>query len=408
MGCHVLRGGVYFDGPKQDRHQPTPEDDGVMRTVCHRITMIAMIAVLVGLQVVLPRPALADIGDISVGGVWVCRLTRGAAGLTLEQRVEQINQRIVDVLSLPELTRRQIAVEVRAVGDGAAIVAADITVMTVTPADAAGTGVPVHEVANQWTARLVQGLRNALPGREVIARMYAPRPATRPEESQRLVEITWYWQGTWMGDGSQVTPDDPGRYTVQFSRDGRVAVRADCNRGAGTYDRRGQSLTVSVQALTKAACRPGSLERRYLAQLNAVDRVSWPGDILVLGLKDDSGAMRFSAVLTEARVTGTVTHRQRSALPTDAIVRVQLLDASKTDAPAIVLGQQTIATRDRQAPFAFEIRYDPRNVTASTVVVVRATITVGDRLLFTTTTAQRVVTGGYPSEGIEVVVQLVR
>jgi len=379
-----------------------------MCALYRRTVTIVVVAVLVAIQAALPGPARADIGDISVGGVWVCRLTRGAAGLTLEQRVEQINQRIVDVLSLPELTRRQIAVEVRAVGDGAAIVVADITVMTVTPADAAGTGVPVHEVANQWAARLVQGLRVALPGREVIARMYAPRPATRPEESQRLVESTWYWQGTWMGDGSQVTPDDPGRYTVQFSRDGKVAVRADCNRGAGTYDRRGQSLTMSVRAITRAACRRGSLESPYLTQLNAVELLSWPGDLLVLGLKNDAGAMRFSAVLAEARVSGIVTYRQRSALPADAIVHVQLWDILRAEAPAVMLGQQTIATRGRQAPFPFEVRYDPRGVSPTATLILRATIAVGDRVLFTNLAAQRVVTGGHPSEGIEVVVQLVR
>jgi len=379
-----------------------------MRSMWQRLATAVAIAALVGVQALVPRPALADIGDISVGGVWVCRLTRGASGLTLEQRVEQINQRIADVLSLPELTRRDIPVDVRPVGDSAAIIVADITVITVSPADAAGTSVPVIEVANQWAARLVQGLRVALPGRNVIARMYAPRPSPRPEESQRFADIVWYWQGSWMGDGSQIVPDDPARYTVQFSRDGRVAVRADCNRGAGTYERRGQALTVSVRAQTLAACRSGSLERRYLTQLNAVDRLSWPGDLLVLGLKDDSGAMRFSAVLAEARVSGVVTYRQRSALPTDAVVHVQLLDVSKADAPAVVVGQQTLAPKGRQAPFAFEIKYDPRPLSPTATLVLRATITVGDRLLFTTTTAQRVATAGYPSEGIEVVVQLVR
>ncbi|HEY6102252.1 MAG TPA: YbaY family lipoprotein [bacterium] len=42
------------------------------------------------------------------------------------------------------------------------------------------------------------------------------------------------------------------------------------------------------------------------------------------------------------------------------------------------------------------------------MIVVRATITVGGRLLFTTTSAQRVITGGYPTESIEIVVQPVR
>jgi putative lipoprotein len=291
---------------------------------------------------------------------------------------------------------------------------ADIIVITVTPADAAGTSVPVVEVANQWAARLIQGLRVALPGRNVIERMYAPRPALprpsapRPAESQPFADVVWYWQGSWIGDGSQLVPDDPGRYSVLFSRDGRVAVRADCNRAAGTYERRGQALTVSVRAQTSAACRAGSYERRFLTQLNAVESVSWPGELLVLSLKNDTGAMRFSAVLAEARVSGVVTYRQRSALPTDAAIHVQLLDVSKADAPAVVVGQQTLMSQGRQPPFPFEIKYDPRRLAPTATLVLRVTITVGDRLLFATTSAQRVATAGYPSEGIEVVVQLVR
>jgi len=383
----------------------TSEYHGVI--LYHRIMTIVMVAALVGFHVVLPEPAAAEIGDISVGGVWVCRLTHGAAGLTPEQRVAQVNQRITDVLSLPELARRQIVVEVRPVGDGAAIVTSDIVVMTVMPADTGGTGLPIHEVANQWAARLAQGLRRALPGREVITRLYAQPLVLGPEDA-RLVEATWYWQGTLMTNGSRVVPDDPERYTLQFSRDGRVAVRADCNRGIGKYGRRGQAFNVSVRAVTKAACPAGSQEGRYLAQLNGVARVSWRGDVLVLGLKYDSGAMRFSPGLREARVTGTVTYRQGGALPTDAVVHVQLLDASRADVAAVVLGQQIIAMRGRQVPVAFEITYDPSKVPANAVVVLRATIAASGGLLFTTATVQRVVTGGYPREGIEVVVVSVK
>jgi hypothetical protein len=104
-------------------------------------------------------------------------------------------------------------VEVRLVGDAAAIVAADITIMTVSPADGAGTGVPVYEVANQWGARLAQGLRRALPGREVVARMYAQPSVPRPDDTQRLIGTTWYWQRTLMNDGSEFVPNsaDHGR-----------------------------------------------------------------------------------------------------------------------------------------------------------------------------------------------------
>ncbi len=380
--------------------------EGFVRA-CPRVRMVVIAAALMALQAVLPGPAAADIGDISVGGVWVCRLTHGTSGLTLEQRDREINRRITDVLSLPELKRRQIAVEVRLAGATAAIVAADITIMTVTPADAAGTGVPVYEVANQWGTRLAQGLGRALPGREVIARMYAPPPVPRPKDAERLVGITWYWQGTLMSDDSQFVPDDRRRYTVLFSRDGRVAVRADCNRGAGKYVLEGRSLTISALAVTKAACPPGSLEQRFLAQLSNVASLLWRGDVLHLEIKFDSGTMTFSKALSEARVTGTVTYRQRIALPPDAVVDVWLQDVSRANAPAVLLGHQTIVAGGRQVPFAFEIKYDPSWITANAMVVVRATITVGGRLMFTTTTVQRVITGGYPSEGIELVLQQV-
>ncbi|MGQ0549074.1 MAG: YbaY family lipoprotein [Armatimonadota bacterium] len=374
----------------------------------NRIQMAGMVAVLLVLQAILPGPAAAEIGDISVGGVWICRLTTGASGMTLEQRVTQINQRITDVLSLPELGRRQILVEVRPVGAAAAIVVAEITIMTVISEDTTGTGVAAHEVANQWAARLAQGLRRALPGREVITRMHVQPPVPRPKEVRWLAGITWYWQGTLMHDGSQFIPDDRRRYTVFFSRHARVAVRADCNRGVGRYVLRGRVLTISGLALTKVACPPGSLERRFLAQLNDVGSLFRRRELLHLKIKYDSGAMTFGKVLSEAYVTGTVTYRQRIALPPDAVLNVQLRDASKADAQANVFGRRTIITGGRQVPLAFEIRYDSSRISANATVIVSATISMGGRLLFTTATVQRVITRGYPSKGIEVILEPVR
>jgi len=124
--------------------------------------VISIIAVA-GFVLSVAYPAIADIGDISVGGVWVCRITRGAGGLSLEQRVVQINRRITEVLSLPGTDRRSISISVRPLGPSATIVVADITVITVTPADAAGAHVTTMELARQWARRLGAGLQRALP-----------------------------------------------------------------------------------------------------------------------------------------------------------------------------------------------------------------------------------------------------
>jgi carbamoylphosphate synthase small subunit len=124
--------------------------------------VISIIAVA-SLVLAVAYPALADIGDISVGGVWVCRITRGAGGVTLEQRLVQIERQMTEVLSIPGIDRRTITVSVRPFGRSAAIVVADITVITVTSEDAAGTSVTTMELARQWARRLVAGLQRALP-----------------------------------------------------------------------------------------------------------------------------------------------------------------------------------------------------------------------------------------------------
>lgn len=92
----------------------------------------------------------------------------------------------------------------------------------------------------------------------------------------------------------ELVPADPRRYALAFAPDGRVAARADCNRATGTYARRGRVLTISVRAVTRAACPPGSLERPYLAQLSQVEAMNRRGDDLGLRLRGGVGTMVFS------------------------------------------------------------------------------------------------------------------
>jgi len=92
----------------------------------------------------------------------------------------------------------------------------------------------------------------------------------------------------------QRTIDTPDRYTVRFDSGGRLTVRADCNRGTGTYtvssDRR---LMVNPLALTRAMCQPGSMSDRFAAQVSRVTRYEVRGGDLYLTLASDSGTLRF-------------------------------------------------------------------------------------------------------------------
>ena len=104
-------------------------------------------------------------------------------------------------------------------------------------------------------------------------------------------------------------------------------------------------------------------------------------------------------------VTGTVTYLQRSALPPNAVIEVQLQDVSKMDVPAVVIATQTIEANGKQVPFPYLLKYDPAQIDPAHSYTVRATIKDGDQLLFTSTQAYPVITSSAPTRGVEIVVE---
>lgn len=89
-------------------------------------------------------------------------------------------------------------------------------------------------------------------------------------------------------------------------------------------------------------------------------------------------------------LTGTVVHRERIALPPDAAMTVTLEDVSLADAPAVTLAQTTTALNGRQVPLPFSLTYPSAAVKPGAVYALRARITQGDTLLFTTTDRNQV------------------
>ena len=108
----------------------------------------------------------------------------------------------------------------------------------------------------------------------------------------------------------------------------------------------------------------------------------------------------------QAILTGTVSYRERIALPPNARVEVRLEDVSQADAPADEIAAETIAANGRQVPIPFELRYAPRSIEPSHRYAVRASITSADgELMFTTATHYAVLTAGTADKSVEIVVQ---
>jgi uncharacterized lipoprotein YbaY len=246
------------------------------------------------------------------------------------------------------------------------------------------------------------------------APVQVPGPASAPQPAVTLPPGPWLWQQTQRADGTTVAASDPTRYNVTFLPDGRLGIQADCNRVTGTYTQQGSALTLRLGATTLAACPPGSQDQLFIRDLGAVQSFALSGSNLVLNLAANGGRMTFAAgqssgattPVASAKVTGTVTYRERMALPPNAVVQVSLQDTSRADAPAVVLGEQMITTGGSQVPIPFEIAYDPAVIDQRFTYSVRARITVDGQLWFTSTTATLVITRGNPSD-VELVVQRV-
>jgi len=121
-----------------------------------------------------------------------------------------------------------------------------------------------------------------------------PPPPMAAAGDAMLTGTVWRWTETVMNNDTRIKPDAPERYTLEFQPGGMVSVRADCNRGSGSYLLNGSALTFGPIATTRAMCPPGSKDADFLRGLAAVSGQLFRGNDLVLTLKVDSGSMIFA------------------------------------------------------------------------------------------------------------------
>ena len=100
-------------------------------------------------------------------------------------------------------------------------------------------------------------------------------------------------------------------------------------------------------------------------------------------------AAQVSSAQAGAAINGSATWRERIELPPSAVFEATLEDISRADAPAPVLGRARVENPGKP-PIRFRIDYDPAVVDARHRYSVRARVTVGGRLLFTTDTVHPV------------------
>ncbi len=105
-------------------------------------------------------------------------------------------------------------------------------------------------------------------------------------------------------------------------------------------------------------------------------------------------------------VTGEVFYRERIAMPQGAVVKVQVADVSRADAPADVIGEQVIENPGN-VPVKFSVPYDANKIDPRFTYAVSARIEVDGRLMWISTTHIPVITNGKPTSDVQVLVERV-
>lgn len=120
-------------------------------------------------------------------------------------------------------------------------------------------------------------------------------PVAMPSEVPHapLLGTTWALERVRFADGSELFPADPALYTVVLGADGSVALRADCNRGAGRFDLDGERLSFAPFASTRAACPADSLDQVFLAQLGSAVSYQFADGRLIVATAIDASLLTF-------------------------------------------------------------------------------------------------------------------
>jgi para-nitrobenzyl esterase len=105
---------------------------------------------------------------------------------------------------------------------------------------------------------------------------------------------TWRWVSLTTPEET-LTIAEPERYTLRFSDGNRVALRADCNRGAGSvvFPEPG-AIRFGALAITRAMCPPGSFGDRFAREVVRAGRWAIQRGELRLELSGDAGVLHFT------------------------------------------------------------------------------------------------------------------
>jgi heat shock protein HslJ len=223
-----------------------------------------------------------------------------------------------------------------------------------------------------------------------------------------LPGTSWLVRAYNNGKGGVVSILHGSRLTAQFSEDRQIRGSGGCNNYSATYETSEDRITIGSARSTRKACQEpkGVMEQEaaFLVALPTAHSFRFRGERLQL--RTDSNALALDLV---SAVTGTLRFQSGTALPSDAVVTIQIQDISRADAPARIIAETLISGENPPDPLVFEIPFDLADVDPRFAYSVATRITGSDgSLLSISTQVHPVITHGAPTHGVEVWLETVK
>jgi len=79
-----------------------------------------------------------------------------------------------------------------------------------------------------------------------------------------LLDIEWKLVRVAYANATEKMIKQPEKYLLLLSKDKKVNILADCNRGFGSYVLDGASLSINILGTTRAMCAPQSFSEKYI------------------------------------------------------------------------------------------------------------------------------------------------
>lgn len=111
-----------------------------------------------------------------------------------------------------------------------------------------------------------------------------------------LIGRVFQWQYTLTEDGDRLQPAEPQRYQLRFASPDRISLKADCNQYAASLRMTDTVFTTGPMIGTRALCPRDSLERDFIAFIEAASEWQLDGSELILRLPHDGGIIRFEPI----------------------------------------------------------------------------------------------------------------